>query len=111
MSDNHRQLNAKSRAESLARALRMYLPAVQLNQVANDRQSESKPTVHSRDGAVGLTKTIKDIRQKCWRNTFAAIGYCDLHMRVCPLQLGLYSASFVSELNRIGKQVPNDLLQ
>ena len=53
---------------------RLDLAAVQLDDVADDREAEAEPAVRTRDGRVALAEAIEDERQQVRRDPFAVVG-------------------------------------
>ena len=52
----------------------LHLPAVQLDDVPDDREAETQPAVRPRDRAVALPETIEDERQELRCNALAGVG-------------------------------------
>src|SRR5262245_57250349 len=111
VSRHRRQPDGEPRALIVAATLGPCSATVQLNQVADDRETESETTVVPGCLAILLAETIEDVRQKIALDTHAGVVHDDLNVRIDPLQRNLDQPALASELHAIRKQVPNDLLQ
>ena len=82
---------------------------MQLDDVSRDRQTE--PEAGAFRGAVALTQTLEHMRQKRRVDplTFVAHGDADLAIRALQPQIDLFPGR--RELDRVGKNVADDLLQ
>src|SRR5262249_61420544 len=87
------------------------LPAVQLDQVAHNRQSQSQTALLSRGRALGLTETVKDVREKIRTDALTGVAHGDFDLRLALSQLHLHAPASRCELDRVREQVPDDLLQ
>src|SRR5262245_29662444 len=96
---------------AFARALGLDRSAMQLDQVFDERQSEAESAVPSGARRVGLSETVKDIRQEIRADAFARVAHGDANVRVYALQERFDAASLRGELDRVGEQVPDHLLQ
>ncbi len=59
-----RQVHGEAGAEAAPIALRLDTPAVQLDDVADDREAETEPAVRPRDRGVALREPVEDERQQ-----------------------------------------------
>src|SRR5499426_1674491 len=96
---------------AFARALGLDRSAMQLDQVFDERQSKAESAVPSGARRVGLSEAVKDIGQEIRADAFARVAHGDADVRVHALQARFDSTSLRSELDRVGEQVPNHLLQ
>src|SRR5262249_33958244 len=106
-----RKRDYKSRALAFARAHCLNRSAMQLDQVFNERQSETKPAVPPGARCVSLSEAVKDIWQEIRANAFARVAHGDANVWVHAFQARFDAASLRCELYRVGKQVPDYLLQ
>src|SRR5262249_12400145 len=105
------EIDSEGCAAPIAGAVGRDLTAVQLDQVAHNRQSQSQTAVLSRGRAVGLTETGKDVREKIRTDALTGVAHGDLDLRLALSQLHLHASAPRCELDRVREQVPNDLLQ
>src|SRR6266511_3165101 len=84
---------------------------MQLDQVFDERQSKAEYAVPSGARRVGLSEAVKDIGQEIRADAFARVAHGDADVRVHALQARFDSTSLRSELDRVGEQVPDHLLQ
>src|SRR5260370_42521782 len=84
---------------------------MKLDQVSHYRKPQSQPSVHSREGAVGLPEAIKNKRQKLCVDAFAVVTDCYPSVRSNLVKPDFDVAATRSELDRIREQVPNNLLK
>ncbi len=99
------------RALVVARARRENLPAVHLDELLHDGQAETEPAVLSSGGAIALSEAIEYEGQQLVLDPLACV--CDDNFRVCTgmVEQDLYAPARGRELNRVGEQVPDDLIQ
>jgi hypothetical protein len=98
-------------AEAWAFTLDLDAPAVQLDEVAHDRQSESKSAVTPRRRAVGLTEALEHVRQELRLDPEAGVGHAQLQMRGGTRERDADPAVGRRELHGVGEQIPDHLLQ
>ena len=79
--------------------------------MVGNHKPQSQSSVDALGGAVRLPKVIEDIGQGLRVDAFASIGDRDLDEGVDPLELDFDVSALCCELNSIGEQVPDDLLQ
>jgi hypothetical protein len=82
-----------------------------LNQMANNGQTETKAAMRTGRRAVGLPEALEYVRQKVVTDPLPGIDYDNLDARIDPPRANLDAASLGSELDRVGEQVPDHLLQ
>ena len=75
------------------------------------RQAKSESAVPSRARRVGLAKAIEDTGQEIGGNPFARIAHHDADVRIYAFQPHCDASSLRRELDCVGEQVPNHLLQ
>src|ERR1043165_3059173 len=98
---HRRQPDGESRTLIRAVTLGPRRAAVQLDEVTNDRESESQTTVVSRRRAVCLAEAIEDVRQEVGPDADAGIIHDDLHVRVDPLQRNLDHPALPRKLHTV----------
>ena len=76
-----------------------------------NRESQPEPTVTSRRRAIGLAKTIEDMRQKLRFDTNTRVNHRKLRMFTIELSRDVHLPTRIGELNRIRNEVPGNLLQ
>src|SRR2546427_10501671 len=69
-----RQLDREPRPLPLALALDLDRAAVQLDQVADDREPETQATMRSRAPSVGLLEGLEDVRQELRLDPLALVA-------------------------------------
>src|SRR5262245_48605691 len=82
-----------------------------LDQVPDYRQTKSKTAMRAGRRDVGLPEPLEYIRQEVLTNALSGIGHNNLNARINRSRPDLYAAALGSKLGRVGKQVPNYLLQ
>src|SRR5262249_43919640 len=97
-----RQTDIERCAFADTRALRVYGSAMGINQVADNRQAETKTAVRARRRDVGLAKAFEYEGQKVRIDSLTGIGHHDLDARINPTRSNLNLAAFGSELDRVG---------
>src|SRR6185312_8106280 len=85
--------------------------AVQLHQLLADRQPEAQSGVLTGDGGVCLAEAVEHERQEGGIDADAAVAYGDLRMGRAVLDADLDPTALRSELQRVGEQVGDHLLQ
>src|SRR5215468_10798969 len=106
-----RKRNFESRALAFAPAHGLSRSAMQLDQIFNERQAKAESAVPSGARRVGLSEAVKDIGHEIRADSFARVAHGDANVRVHALQARFYAASLRGELDRVGEQVPDHLLQ
>src|ERR1700721_6443 len=105
------QLDRKSGAAALALTCGGYHTAVQFHELLADREPQPEATKGPRGGGIFLRKSIKNVRKVIGWNPNAGIADAQFQMRIHALEQHLYLASLRREFDRVGQQVPYDLLQ
>src|SRR6188508_2287152 len=103
--------DGERRSAAFALALGAHPSTVQLDQMAHDRKAQPEAAMGSRRRAVALTKALEDVRQKILTDTFAIVTDAQLGLHPFALQVDLDLAALGRELDRVGEQVPDNLLQ
>src|SRR5205823_13427732 len=109
LGDRRRHRQQECGAPALAVAAHANLAAVQLDDVLDDGQAQTKPHVTARRTAVLLPEAIEDVRKNIWIDALARVGNLQLHGRRDVAQRDGDSATSGSELDGIREQVPHDL--
>src|SRR6266496_2836581 len=78
--------------------------------MANNGKTQTETSITSSGRAIGLPKAIEYLRQKVRTNPLATVGYSKSCVRVDALKPHLNTTTLLGELNGIGKEVPNNLL-
>src|SRR5438876_7264988 len=94
-----------------AGALRAHGSTVHLYEMAHDRKSEPEPSLLSRERAVSLTKAIKHVGKESFWYAFARVADRYQPVRSNLFEPDLDAAAGGRELDRIGEQVPDNLLK
>src|SRR5215510_3661074 len=103
---HHRESNREFRSFTFAGTLGPRSAAMQFDEMPDNCETETKPTIDSRRRSIRLAKTIEDVWQKVRPDADAGIAYPDLHVRIDPLQRDLDQPAFVRKLHAIRQQVP-----
>src|SRR5262249_26986862 len=106
-----RQRHFEGRALAFSRASGINRPAMQLDQVFDESQAEAEAAVPSSARRVGLAEAVKDVWQEIRADAFARVAHGDANVWVHALQLRFDATALRRELDRVGEQVPDDLLQ
>src|SRR5262249_26718344 len=106
-----RQHHFESRALVFASAYDLDRSAMQFDHVLDKSQAEAKATVPFRARLVGLSEAVKDKGQEIRANAFAGIAHGDADVRIYALQARFDTTSLWGELDGVGEQVPDHLLQ
>src|SRR5690242_14108705 len=81
------------------------------HEVPRDREPESQPAMLSSRRAIGLSKSLKDVRQELPTDAAACIGHTHLNCGTSPSDLHTNTPTPDSKLHRIRQQIPNHLLE
>src|SRR5215468_8540496 len=103
--------NFESRALAFARARSLNRSAMQLDQVFDERQAEAEAAIPFGARCVGLSEAVKDIGQEIRADAFPRVAHCNANVWVYALKAHFDATSLRGELDRVGEQVPNHLLQ
>src|ERR1700677_3314365 len=104
-------MDGKRGALTFALTYGRYHTAVQFHELLADRQPQPEATKGPRGRGIFLRESIKNVRKVIGRNPNAGIADAQFQMRIHALEQHLYLASLRRELDRVGQQVPYDLLQ
>src|SRR5262245_16487771 len=105
------QADDERRSFALPFALDARRAAVQLRQLTHDGEAEPQSAMSSGGGRVRLTKTVEDVREKVLVDADPCVAHRYLHMRIDARQLHQHPPAFRRELDGVGQEVPDDLLQ
>ena len=108
----HRQRQTDHKNTSLSQAVAVggNRAAVKIDDVLDDRKTETHPALSGR--VVGaLPESLEDIVERALVDSLAIVGDNNLEVRVDPLEPDLHLAAFGRELDGVGEQVPHRLLQ
>src|SRR5688572_6893458 len=111
MHDHQREPYAKCGPFAFALAGRVNGAAMHFDDVTDDRQPEPQTTCLARRSGVRLTESLEDVREELRSNTDPRIADGDLHVRVDAFETKLDPPEFRCELDGVGDEVPDDLLQ
>src|SRR5262249_24977811 len=106
-----RQTDGKSCAFSSTSAFRVHHPPMTLYQVPDNGQTKSKTAMRACRRDVGLPEALEYVRQEVLTDPLAGVGHDNLDARINPLRADLHPAALGSELDRVGEQGPDHLLQ
>lgn len=79
--------------------------------MAHDRQAQSQAPVGSRHRVIRLDEAVEELRQHLRTDAHAAVRNGDLNMLATPLEAHRDPAALRGELDGVGEQVGDDLLQ
>src|SRR5262245_27521987 len=85
--------------------------AMEFNDVLDNRQPETQPSLLARARGVRLTEPVEDVRKKIRVDSNARVSHGDFHLGVGALKYDLNVAALWRELDCIGNEIPNHLLQ
>ena len=96
----------------LARAIArgFHSARMQFDQMTHNREPETQAAVRASAAAVGLAESVEDVRQEILRNSLAGIAHGERQILVMPFDPNCDPAVARRELDRVRKQVPDDLL-
>ena len=106
-----RQRHRKNRASSFAFAVSKDRAAVNLDHMPHDCETQPKSPMLPRRAAVGLPKTLKDMRQKVCADALAIVGDLKVHMRGVLEGANANLPTRGRKLDGVREQIPDDLLQ
>src|SRR5215471_5341393 len=84
---------------------------MQVDDLADDRQTQSKSSICPDAAVFRLAERFEKMRQELRRNAFAGIVHNNLDVGESVMRLYLYPPASRGELDSVGEQVPDDLLQ
>src|SRR5690606_2764821 len=85
--------------------------AVEQHERAGDGEAEPETSVPPAQRAVGLPEAVEDVRQERARDTFAVVAHADPDAALDAIEIDLDPAAARRELDRVGQQVAEHLLQ
>src|SRR4051794_35954684 len=106
-----RQRNRERRALADAFTAGVDGSAMQLDQMPDDRQAKPQPAMLARGAGVGLPEALEKLRKMFRGNALPRVADGDLHGGRNALQQHLHASAFGREFDRVGEQVPDDLLK
>ncbi len=106
-----REDDGERRARARSGALAAHRAAVQLDDVAHDREPDAEPAVRARGRRVVLAEALEDVRQKVRVDTGAGVVHDQLQVRVDSSENDVHASAFGRELDGVREQVPHHLLQ
>src|SRR5262245_54917734 len=106
-----RQRDDECGALIFAAALDADRATVEFDELFYDRQAESEAAVRTGRRGIDLAEAFEDDWQVFRRDADPVVVDGDFEMRIDAGEDHVDLAAFGGELDRIGKQVPNDLLQ
>src|SRR5688500_8800322 len=109
--EHERQVNRESGSLILAGALDADAASVQLHQTLDDREPKSQAAITACRRRIALTESIENVGQEIRQDADARVANADLDMRINSLKIDLYRSALWGELDRVGNQVPHDLLK
>src|SRR5205814_1082510 len=95
----------------LARALGLDGTAVELDEVADDREAEAQAAERPRARRVGLPEAFEEVGEELGRDAPARVANGQLEVGVHALQPDVDAPALGRELDRVGDEVPHRLLQ
>src|SRR5688572_27715239 len=107
----HWKTYCKGRSAACAGTLHANRSTVKFHQALHDRKSKAETAIRPGGGGIGLPEPFENMRKKLRLDTDTRIGHNDFNERVHSLQQHLDISTLGRELDRIGKQIPDDLLQ
>jgi len=84
---------------------------VQLHEAPHVRQAEAQTDGLARARAVGLPETVEHDWQERGGDALAAVRHADLGVPALPAEVDVHAPVLRGELDRVGHEVPHDLLE
>src|SRR5262245_26706477 len=84
---------------------------MQFDQIFDERQTKSESAVPFGARCIGLTEAVKDIWQEIRTDALPRVVHGDANVWVDALKAHLDTASWRGELDGVGEEVPDHLLQ
>src|SRR5256885_17152850 len=84
---------------------------MKFDQMTNDGQAKSQPSVHPRRGAIALTESFEHVGQKRGFNTWSTVFNLNENVRGSLANDDFYFASIRSKFRRVRKNIPDHLLE
>src|SRR6185369_11544588 len=107
----HGQLDDERRASSRAGALGAHVAAVQLDEVAHDREAEPETAEAARRRAVVLPESLEDEGQEPRVDAASRVADGDRDVGNHAPELAANASAGRRELHGVRQEVPEDLLQ
>src|ERR1700732_5139060 len=104
-------MNSKRRSLPEPAAFGPDVAAMQFDQLLDDRQSESQPSMSTSCRRISLLKPFENIRQKIRCDAFTGISDADFHVWVEAFKPHVDLSVLGGEFNGIVKEVPENLLK
>ena len=105
------KVDGEDGSAALARALSIDVAAVQLDDVSHDGEAEPEPAVSAADRRLALSESVEDERKELAANALARVADRDPRHRVAALEPDIDAAARRRELDGVGEEVPDHLLQ
>src|SRR5687767_13034256 len=86
-------------------------PAVQLHQVTHNRQTQTETAMYPRRAALELAEPVEDEGEKSRLDPLAGVAHGEPDVRAFAFETDRDLSFRRRELDGVGQQVPNDLLQ
>ena len=109
--DPERHPHPQGGTHPLARALGLDGTAVELDEVADDREAEAQAAERPRARRVGLPEALEEVGEELGRDAPARVANGQLEVGVHALQPDVDAPALGRELDRVGDEVPHHLLQ
>src|SRR5437867_12480784 len=106
----YRQDDGDRRPLPRARALGAHPSAVELDQMADDREPEPEAGVNARARAIGLLEAFEDVRQQVGLDTPAGVAHDEARVGIAH-EPHCHGAIWRRELDRVAQDVLDDLTQ
>ena len=88
----------------------LHASAVKLDDLADNGQPQSQPSMLARAAAVLLAEALENVRQKIGGNAFAVVGDGDAGAGIDAFDEHFNVADVRAELDGVGEEVPHHLL-
>ena len=105
------QRDGECRAAPLTFAPHAHGTAVQLDEMAHDREAEAEAAILTRARALRLAEAIEDVRQELHTDAGARVRNDDARLAWPRLEGHVDAAARRRELDRVRQEVPDDLLE
>jgi hypothetical protein len=107
-----RQINREGGALSRPCTFGAYRTAVKFDQVSNDGETQTEPSVLSADRAVCLPEAFKDVREEGRIDAGPVVSDSDAQAPVRTVkEIDINGSACRGELDRVRQQIPDDLLK
>ena len=85
--------------------------AVELDDVADDREAQPEPAVRPRGHALGLTESVEHVGKELGGDALPRVGHADLRLALHARQPHHDATAGRRELHGVGEEIPDHLLQ